>query len=320
VGAYAGDVSPTFAPVMNNGQIGGGTHTIAPPIPVNPGDEIYNGFDITDTQSYSYGNGDTVGGESIFGSTNDLECAQQATFDGDCCLSDCGNDFVTFGLTTASDGLYIAVYNDGDGDCIPDNTASGEAYVGISSFANFSDSLFGLIGVRAIGTGDGLDVCGAAGSNFVLIQLNTSPSFGGSSGDWGYNVRSATQRGPCDSVLRDGTRGVGGYGFTTWRTAGSFGYPGANAQLVTVKCGPPVPKCIYQVNSVKIKKDLCGKPSCSDCPYAVGDVICTHDCATGNDCERSLKGTSACPKGGVCKVNAGFVACDICPRGSKRCK
>jgi hypothetical protein len=84
--------------------------------------------------------------------------------------------------------------------------------------------------------------------------------------------------------------------------------------------GPPIPKCIYQVRSVKIKNDICGNPSCTDCPYALGDIICTHDCSTGDDCARSLRGTSACPDGGLCKVTAELLGCDFCPRGSKRCR
>jgi hypothetical protein len=82
--------------------------------------------------------------------------------------------------------------------------------------------------------------------------------------------------------------------------------------------GPPVDKCIYQVNSVKIKKDLCGNPSCTDCPYTLGDIICTHDCPPG--CENALSGTSACPSGSICKVKAGSMGCGPCPRGSKRCR
>jgi hypothetical protein len=99
-----------------------------------------------------------------------------------------------------------------------------------------------------------------------------------------------------------------------------FGVPYcAGIEVLGKPAGPPIPKCIYQVRTVKIKRDLCGNPSCTDCPYSVGDIICTHDCATENDCEGSLRGTSACPSGSICKVTAPLVACDFCPRGSKRC-
>jgi len=316
VGAYAGDISPATAPVVNGGgYIGGDTNTLPPPRPVNPGEEICNSLDITDTQAYNYGNGNAWGGVAIFGFNYDLQCAQNCEFFADCCLSDCTVDSVTFGSHNAGDSLYLAVYDDADGDCIPSNTASGDGTVPTSGFATFSDTIFGLSGTRATGSGDGFDICAPSGNNFVLIQPVTKDN----SGDWCYVVRDDAFRG-CDSVLRDGGRDTGGYGFTTWRTAGSFGYPGANAQAVSVKCGPPVPKCIYQVRTVKIKNDICGKPSCVDCPYAPGDIICTHDCATTDDCAGSLRGTSACPRGGVCKVTASLVACDACPRGAKRCR
>ena len=301
-------------------MIGSGPVDVLRP-PAISGEEICNSLDITDTQAYNYGNGNCWGGESIFGITYDLQCAQSCEFFADCCVSDCTVDSLTFGSHNASDALYLGVFEDGDGDCIPDNAATGEAVVPTTAFANFSDTIFGLIGTRATGSGDGFDICAPAGNNFVLIQPVTSPSAGGSSGDWCYVVRDDAIRG-CDSVLRDGPNnsGGGGYGTSTWITAGSFCCPGANAQAVSVKCGPPVPKCIYQVRTVKIKNDICGKPSCVDCPYAPGDIICTHDCATTDDCAGSLRGTSACPRGGVCKVTASLVACDACPRGAKRCR
>jgi len=92
----------------------------------------------------------------------------------------------------------------------------------------------------------------------------------------------------------------------------------AAVEVLGKPAGPPVDKCVYQVNSVKIKKDLCGNPSCTDCPYALGDMICTHDCPPG--CENSLNGTSACPSGSICKVKAGSIGCGPCPPGSKRCR
>jgi hypothetical protein len=316
VGANAGDFNPAQLGKATGKSLGK-VDSVPPPQPVNPGEEFCNTLGITDSQSYFNGYGNTWGGSAIFGSTQDLQAAQACEIPGDCELDECTVDHICLAPSNLGDALFIATYSDPDGDCVADNASAGETVSTLIAQSSFSDTVFGLQGFRS--TANGAGVAAPSGTTFVNLQLTTDPSVGGSSGTWGYTPVGSPVG--CDCNLRDGGRGAGGYGTSVWvPSANLFGQPGALAQQVTGKCGPPVPKCIYQVRSIKIKKDLCGNPSCTDCPYAVGDIICTHDCQTGDDCSGSLRGTSACPKGSVCKVVANLVACDICPRGAKRCR
>lgn len=83
--------------------------------------------------------------------------------------------------------------------------------------------------------------------------------------------------------------------------------------------GPPTPRCIYQVSKVKNKADACGRV-CDVCPYVRGDLVCTTECGSANDCASRLRGFNACANGGACKVSADLVGCDAPPQNCKRCR
>lgn len=99
-----------------------------------------------------------------------------------------------------------------------------------------------------------------------------------------------------------------------------FGVPASNAIVVGGKTGPPTPRCIYQANKVKNLTNVCGGLTCNDCPYTRGDLICTTECRSTDDCRPTLKGTNACSQGTACKIKANLVGCNIPPTNCKRCR
>lgn len=93
-----------------------------------------------------------------------------------------------------------------------------------------------------------------------------------------------------------------------------------NALFYACGGGPPVERCIYQVNKVKNNANACGVV-CDTCPYVRGDLVCTNECPNGGaDCRTRLKGFNACGNGAACKVIADLVGCDLPPQNCKRCR
>ncbi|MCC7290483.1 MAG: hypothetical protein IT449_00315 [Phycisphaerales bacterium] len=309
VGVYA-DKSPTQAG-QNTYVVGG--HINVPPPQFNPGDEIYNSLSITDNQTYINGNGDAYSGQGIFGSDSDLQFVDDVRFEEDCCVDVAVRDHLTF-FGTGWTNYQVALYAD-NGNCAPNEAADCDTQSGNVGIATFSDTVFGLLGVRSSVQTDG-SCCVPAGNYFVETRAYDP----GTNGDWGYTPRDGVQVG-CDSHLRDGGIGNPGYGTFTWVSSGTYGYGvGTVAQALSVKCGPPKPRCIYQVNKVKNMATLCGAV-CDSCPYVRGDLVCTNECPNGGaDCRTRLKGFNACGNGAACKVIADLVGCDIPPRNCKRCR
>lgn len=99
--------------------------------------------------------------------------------------------------------------------------------------------------------------------------------------------------------------------------------PGLGTQILSAEfsseTGPPTPRCIYQVNKVKLLGNQCGLV-CDTCKYVRGDLVCTTECATPGDCRTRLKGFDACPNGASCKVIADLVGCDVPSQNCKRCR
>lgn len=308
-GVYADNV-PTHVTPVNTGGI---SIIDVPNPPLNPGDEIYNTLDITNNQQYDTGNGDAWSGQAVFGFIYDLQAADDVEFESDCCLGDTTRDYVGFSNTAPANGSYSALH--ADTGCLPDNAELGSANNVPSTTASFQDTLFFLVGKRITAHGDG-SICGSAGVNYVVQQYSDQSS----SGDWAYSLADLNQVIGCDRALRDGGKATGGYGFTTWRSGGNSGFgSGTHAMAVSVKCGPPVPRCVYRVKKAKNLADPCGKV-CDQCPYARGNLICTNECRSDEDCASKLKGYSACPNGAACLVKGTLVGCIEPPRDCRRCR
>jgi hypothetical protein len=309
VNVYA-DRTPTHVTAVSGG-IGGEVN--APPVQINPGDEIYNTLDIVNSQLYDAGNGDAWSGTGVFGFVYDLQLVDDVEFSEDCCLDTLVRDFLTFIGNTPADGAYVAVY--ASSNCVPAEAATAVQDGAATSSATFTDTLFGLIGNRLTTSSDG-SVCATAGTQFVEQQ----PKDLSASGDWYYAARDLNVVVGCESYLRDGGKATGGYGWTTWRSGSASGFgAGTVSMAVSVKCGPPTPRCIYQVTKVKSKTNLCGA-ACTDCPYSRGDLVCTNECQSNDDCRGSLKGFNACSNGSACLVKASLVGCDLPPADCKRCR
>ncbi|GMU35836.1 MAG: hypothetical protein KJ057_01615 [Phycisphaerae bacterium] len=88
---------------------------------------------------------------------------------------------------------------------------------------------------------------------------------------------------------------------------------------LSCETGPPTPRCIYQVSKVKNKANACGQV-CDTCPYVRGDLVCTIECGSANDCPGRLKGFNACANGAACKVSADLIGCDFPPRNCRQCR
>ncbi|MCC7293685.1 MAG: hypothetical protein IT449_16630 [Phycisphaerales bacterium] len=308
VGVY-GDQSPA--------QIGPATHVIGGHIDVPPPsftlDEIYNTLYITDNQLYINGNGDAYAGQGVFGSDSDLQFVDDVRFEEDCCVDVAVRDHLGF-FGTGYRQLQVALYAE-DGNCHPNEAEECSTLSSNVGMAFFQDTIFGLLGTRSTVQTDG-SCCAPAGNYFVEIR----PYIPGENGDWGYTPRDGTLLN-CDSHLRDGGVGNPGYGTLTWVSSGDYGYGvGTVSQALSVECGPPTARCIYQVNKVKNMATLCGVV-CDTCPYVRGDLVCTNECPNGTaDCRERLKGFNACPNGAACKVIADLVGCDIPPGNCKRCR
>lgn len=98
--------------------------------------------------------------------------------------------------------------------------------------------------------------------------------------------------------------------------------PGLGTQILGAEFqagGPTTPHCIYQVSKVKNKANNCGL-DCDVCPYVRGDLVCTTECGSPNDCAARLRGFNACRNGAACKVSADLIGCDVPPRNCKRCR
>jgi hypothetical protein len=96
-----------------------------------------------------------------------------------------------------------------------------------------------------------------------------------------------------------------------------FGVDACNA-IQALAGGPAAPRCTYQITArPKLKSGICGQP-CNACPYNQGDLLCTVECDTADQCRATIKGFNACNGGGACKVKAGLVGCAV-PNGCKRC-
>lgn len=126
----------------------------------------------------------------------------------------------------------------------------------------------------------------------------------------GFELGQASVSTPGDNTMAQfsGTTFVGhaGVGDQMYQLIGNF--------------GPPVARCIYEVHKVKMMANACGHV-CDECPYTVGDLVCTNECPNGGaDCRTRLKGFNACGNGAACKVIADLVGCDFPPQNCKRCR
>ncbi len=172
---------------------------------------IYNSLGMI-PNGYFTGNGNHDGGIAIFNANYGLQVGQPIkTTAAEFIITEVEVGNVTFGVEQPSQAR-VAVFPISGG--VPSNTPVYNNIHNVTKNTTFSDSVFGLIGVRS--TVGGLNInLGGAGDFLVLVQTISR--------DWAYTVRRATG---ADAWLRDGSSFgyQGGYGFTTWRSGQSSGF------------------------------------------------------------------------------------------------
>ncbi len=162
---------------------------------------------------YTLANGNHDGGGDIFSSRFGLQVGQPfRTTAAEFIITEVEVGNVTFGVAQPTQAR-VAVFPISGG--APSNTPEYSAIHAVTRNTTFSDSVFGLVGVRT--TVSGLNITLSANTDYLMLVQTISR-------DWAYTARRASG---ADAWLRDGSSFgyQGGYGWTTWRSGReTFGY------------------------------------------------------------------------------------------------
>jgi hypothetical protein len=166
---------------------------------------IYNGMGII-PNGYNTAYGNHEGGIAIFGKNYGLELGQEFyTTTSEFILTELEVANLTFGVAQPTNAI-VSIYNWDAVNNKPDENPLFRGTVPISKNTSFSDSIFGLVGVRS--TISGLSISLSPSTHYVL-SIQTIDA------DWAY-----TAVGPGKGLwVRDHSSFgyQGGWGFTTWR-------------------------------------------------------------------------------------------------------
>lgn len=197
-----------------------------------PADVVYDTLKYVDTQNYGAGNGNAISGRAIFGTVFDLGLADDFELDGDYTMTSAVEDSVTFFGATPADGVLVEFFDDLGGFPAESPSACYLATGGEVSNTGFSDTIFGLLGVRLAADVSGGGIVLGAGTHWASIV----PVDDSSGGDWYYAVRNTSEVLGADSHGRDGggdhgtdcSAGYGGYsggyGTSDWTSFGAIGF------------------------------------------------------------------------------------------------
>lgn len=284
-----------------------------PELPPSRGDDIYNTLYITDQQQYINGSGDSWAGRGALGELYDLQMVDDVFLEGDCALSSVVRDFVSFFGAVPANGAYVALY-DTTSESLPEEQAYVEADGVRTEITYFSDTLFGMVGVRLTAT-PASPMLAPSGRWFIETQPHDETE----SGDYYYAVRD----GNCiqmEPFFRDGGRAKGAYGTETWVSIYVYGYGCASlAMAVRGECGPRRLVCVYEVTSIELRSSVCGD-RCDRCPLRARQLVCANECPGGEGgCARRMRAFSVCGNGSGCLVRLKWVACDVPPFHCRSC-
>jgi hypothetical protein len=194
---------------------------------------IYDTLNIAYNQLYDTANGDAWAGKGVFGALYDLMVADDIRGSGGF-ITHVAGAYVTFMGGNPADGLYVATFKDTGGGG-PNNAVYQDGFFA-SSATSFRDTVFGLLGVVV-----SADIkIGAMDCPDGLFWITIQPKDLTQNGDWYYIVRDLNSTIGQDAYLRDGGRASGGYGFTTWTSAGRAGF-GVGDSAIQVSCEIPEP-------------------------------------------------------------------------------
>lgn len=184
---------------------------------------IYDTLNIADNQLYDVGNGNAYSGTGLFGFIYDLQLSDDFATTSDSTLTRVTADYVTFFGQSPANGLQVDVWTRTAG-CAPGTLVASQT-VPVSAASSWTDTLFGLLGVRL--TGDVNIPLSANTDYFIMIQ----PIDLSASGDWYYQIRDNQSFNGCDSYGRDGGRGNPGYGTTQWTSMANLGFGAGDAGM-----------------------------------------------------------------------------------------
>jgi MYXO-CTERM domain-containing protein len=184
---------------------------------------IYDTLSITDNQIYDNGNGNARSGTGVFGSVSDLELCDDFTTTNNNVITHVVADSVTFLGRSPADGVHVEVFQDLGG--VPSEAAVATAQVPAAfvSASGFTDTIFGLAGVRLSVdlAGAGLSIPLAANTSYYIMIKPVDLT---ASGDWYYQLRDTGSFIGGDAYGRDGGEGAGGYGTFTWVSMNNLGF------------------------------------------------------------------------------------------------
>jgi hypothetical protein len=183
---------------------------------------IHDTLHFADNQTYDQGNGNAYSGQGAFGAIYDLQLSDDFSTTSDSTLTRVTGDYVCFFGQAPANGLQVDVWT--NSGCAPGTLVASQT-VPVSAASSWTDTIFGLAGVRL--TGDVNIPLTANTSYFIMIQ----PIDLSSSGDWYYQIRDNNSFNGCDSYGRDGGRGNAGYGTFNWTSMANLGFGAGDAGM-----------------------------------------------------------------------------------------
>jgi hypothetical protein len=176
-------------------------------------ERIMDQMGMIGSQAYDAGNGNHLGGEGIFGSTNDLQlCDDFNTTATGFVINEVEVGNLTFGIAKPAKA-WVRIFSDAGGK--PSEAAVAEINANVTTNTNFTDTIFGLVGVRS--TVSGLNIGLNPGTHYY-IDVQTQST------DWAYTARDLNSFNGDDSYGRDGPNGQGGYFTNTWVSMNNLGF------------------------------------------------------------------------------------------------
>lgn len=233
----------------------------------SPQADLYNQMGYIYGSTYNAGNGDNIGGSSIFGVNYNLGVADDVLLDANYQITTVEAGYVNFFGAANTDAL-VEVFEDAGGKPAEAPVCSA-CLPGVST--GFTDVVFGLLGnILTVDTSSAA-CCVGPGTFWFASQPISS--------DWNYICRNTSEVIGNDSVGRDSgidhqNQGAcagggigGGYGTNDWLSFGSLGYGAGTAAMrvagnacgglnltVTGNCPGQMQVCITGANA----GDQCG--------------------------------------------------------------
>jgi len=174
---------------------------------------IYDSMNMI-PNGYFTGNGNHEGGAAVFGKNYGLAVGQPfTTTTSEFVITEVEVGNVTFGVAQPTQAV-VSIYEGANW-----STQTYRNTHAVTTNTSFSDSVFGLVGLRS--TISGLNIALNPNTNYLMVVQTID-------GDWAYTVR---RQSGTDAWMRDQSSFgyQGGYGWTTWRSGAQSGFGAGEA-------------------------------------------------------------------------------------------